>query len=59
MTGGPCLTVSTVAGEVTDLGAALAGWAGFLAWTEWVTAALFLYFFEFAFSFFYLIQKLI
>jgi hypothetical protein len=59
MTGGPRLSVAEAAGRHTASGAvAMAGCAGFLAWAEWVVAALFL-FLNFAFCFFYLIQNLI
>jgi hypothetical protein len=43
---GPHLSVSAAAGAVTDSGvAALTGWAGFSAWTEWLVAALLLFIF--------------
>jgi hypothetical protein len=45
MIGGPCLSVSRDSGTDTLSGAAaLAVWAGFSAWTEWLAAALFLFF---------------
>jgi hypothetical protein len=52
MTGGPRLSVAEAAGVDTVSGAvALAGWAGFSAWTEWLAVALFLIFLNLIFPF--------
>jgi hypothetical protein len=47
MTRGPRLSVAEATGHRTALGAAaLAGWAGFLAWADWLAATLLYFFFE-------------
>jgi hypothetical protein len=48
MTSGPCLSVAEQQGRHTASGAtALAGWAGFSVWTEWLAAALLYFFLKF------------
>jgi hypothetical protein len=48
MTSGPRLSVAEPQGRRTASGAAaLAGWAGFSAWTEWLAATLLYFFLKF------------